>query len=343
MMRASWGYKHVKRLVTFLALVGGISLMIWLIMQADWPALTHTLRTISLMGFATIIAVYPLAIWLDALTWQPYFKPMKKGWRWLAELWKAQIIADAVLYITPLGVAGSEASKALILHRKHGISYSDATASLIGLQLLLALAQVPFIIIGMAVMVYKQVLPGEWQRGLIIATLVIALFMALLMLAIHKRWLQKWPQKIGRWKQSEKWMQLAAGLQNVEQQLATIMQNPKQFAATLLYAFANWACFAFEMWLIARVLGKPISFADAWAIETLVSMARAATFFIPAHLGAQDGATSFAFKIFYAEPTFGIAVALVRRARELCWVCISMIFGLADFRRVIASPPLSPP
>jgi glycosyltransferase 2 family protein len=330
MMRAKWAC-DVKRLSGLLMLVLGLALMVWLLMQADWQALRDTLKSISPLGFATLLCIYPVAIWFDALTWQPYFRILKKGWRWTLQLWKTQVVADAVQYITPLGVAGSEATKALILHRKHSISYSDATASLVSLQLLLAVAQLPFIFIGMAVMLHKNILPPQWQTGLILATSAIAVFMALLMLAVHKRWLRRLLDIL-------KSSRLRDGLTNVEAQLSTILSNPKRFCATLAFAFANWACFAIEMWAMASLLGHPISLADAWAIETLVSLARAATFFIPAHLGAQDGATSFAFKIFYNDPTLGLAVALLRRARELIWAVIALPLGLSDVRAATKRP-----
>jgi glycosyltransferase 2 family protein len=327
----------MKKSLALFALAAGFGFLIWLLAQADWAVLKTTLQTISVAGFASILCVYPVAIWLDALTWSPYFREMRAGVRWIAQLWKAQVVADAVLYITPFGAAGSEATKAFILKRRHGVSYSDATASLVSLQLLLAIAQIPFILIGMAILVRKQVLPGDWQQGLLIATVVITLFMILLMTALHKRWLQSFVLSIKTPENSGRVARFVAGLENVEQQISSILHHPARFFMTLLWAFANWACFAFEMWLIARVLGKPISFADAWAIETLVSLARAATFFVPAHLGAQDGATSFAFKAFYSDPTFGIAVALVRRARELIWALIALPFGLADIRSSSAS------
>ncbi len=323
----------MKRALAIVALCAGLAFLIWLLAQADWPALQATLQTVSMVGFASILCIYPLAIWLDALTWAPYFRELRSGVHWIAQLWKAQVVADAVLYITPFGAAGSEATKAFILKHRHGVSYSDATASLISLQLLLAIAQIPFILIGVVIIVQKQVLSAEWQQGLAVTTAVITLFMGLLMLALHKRWLQSVLLSFKTPENSNRIAKLLAGLENVEVQISTILHEPLRFFKTLFWAFANWLCFGFEMWLISRVLGKSISFADAWAIETLVSLARAATFFVPAHLGAQDGATSFAFKAFYADPTFGIAVALVRRAREIIWALIALPLGLADIRK----------
>jgi glycosyltransferase 2 family protein len=323
----------MKRISGLLMLALGLALMVWLLMQADWQALRDTLKNISPPGFAALMCIYPVAIWFDALTWLPYLRSAPKNWRWLSRLWKSQIIADAVQYITPLGVAGSEATKALILNRIHGIGYSDATASLVSLQLLLALAQLPFIVIGMAVMLHKNILPPQWQYGLVVATAMIALFMLMLMVAVHQRWLRGLLTKL-------KSPRLRGGLASVEEQLSGITSDMPRFCSTIVFAFANWACFAIEIWAMAYLLGHPISLADAWAIETLISLARAATFFIPAHLGAQDGATSFAFKIFYQDPTLGLAVALLRRARELLWALIALPLGLADSRVVTKRPPL---
>ena len=41
-------------------------------------------------------------------------------------------------------------------------------------------------------------------------------------------------------------------------------------------------------------LDHPISLLDAWAISALVELVRIATFFIPASIGAQEGAFVFA-------------------------------------------------
>ncbi len=311
--------------------------MFWLLWQADWQALADIFRSLSLPGLAAILCIYPVAILFDCIAWDPYLKAARQGWRWLMQLCKIQIIADAVFYITPLGMAGGEAAKALILNRRHGIGYGDAIASLINLQLLLAITQIPFVIIGMAIMLQRDILPLVWRNGLLLAIAAITLFMFVLLLAIHKRWLRnvfKSVNEASRWK---------VAISSIEQQISELLVDRQRLARALLFTFLNWASFAAELWLISHVAGKPISFADAWAIESLIALARAATFFIPGHLGAQEGAASFAFKIFYGDPVFGLAVALVRRARELVWALIALPLGLNDFRVARANPPVSRP
>lgn len=83
--------------------------------------------------------------------------------------------------------------------------------------------------------------------------------------------------------------------------------------------------FTLELWVSCWALGEPVSYANAWAMEAVIVIVRNATFFIPAHLGAQDGATTFVFAALVHNPTLGLASAAVRRVRELLWA----VFGTA--------------
>jgi uncharacterized membrane protein YbhN (UPF0104 family) len=86
----------------------------------------------------------------------------------------------------------------------------------------------------------------------------------------------------------------------------------------------HWFIEAFETWLIVRLLGFPLDFVHALAIESACSFLRAVAFFVPAGLGVQDlgYATLFAAAGVPSPVEFGLAFSLVKRSKELVWVVI---------------------
>jgi len=75
-------------------------------------------------------------------------------------------------------------------------------------------------------------------------------------------------------------------------------------------------------------LGHPVSFVDAWIIEAVAQLVRTGTFFIPASIGAQEGAFMLVCAAMTGSPVLGVAVAVVRRIREIVWIVWGMGLGL---------------
>ena len=81
----------------------------------------------------------------------------------------------------------------------------------------------------------------------------------------------------------------------------------------------------------------------ATVIETLGSGVRFATFFVPASLGALEGANAGAFGALGWAASAGLAFSFVRRARQAVWVGIGFGILLAtNARSVVAGPPFRP-
>jgi uncharacterized membrane protein YbhN (UPF0104 family) len=97
----------------------------------------------------------------------------------------------------------------------------------------------------------------------------------------------------------------------------------------------SWLLGVAEIYLIFQLIGHPISWGDAWIIESMVQLVRTATFFIPAGLGSQEGALMLGCGALTGLPGLGMSVALVRRSRELVWIAVSL--ALASMYSVSAA------
>ncbi len=72
-----------------------------------------------------------------------------------------------------------------------------------------------------------------------------------------------------------------------------------------------------EVWWGLSLLGHPVGFGEALAIEALTLAARQVAFFIPAGLGVQEAVIVLLGTSFGIDPQTSLALALVKRAREV--------------------------
>jgi hypothetical protein len=100
-----------------------------------------------------------------------------------------------------------------------------------------------------------------------------------------------------------------------------------RFSRATSLAFLNWIIGTVEVFVIASFLGSPISIWEAWILESAVQLTRAATFFIPLSLGAQEGALFMVAAAITGDGAFGITISLVKRLREIIWIAWGFAIG----------------
>jgi uncharacterized membrane protein YbhN (UPF0104 family) len=90
-----------------------------------------------------------------------------------------------------------------------------------------------------------------------------------------------------------------------------------------LHALA-WAVGGLEIYVILRLLGRPVTLGTALTLEAFGTAVKFATFVIPGSLGALEGGNAAIFAALGLGGALGLVVALVRRLREATWVLIGM-------------------
>jgi glycosyltransferase 2 family protein len=105
--------------------------------------------------------------------------------------------------------------------------------------------------------------------------------------------------------------------------------SPRSVFYSLGFHFLGWVAGVVEVFLILHFLKIPVSLSTAWAIEALWVLLRSGAFMIPASIGASEGILLFICGGFGIGAVPGLALALIRRARELTWVGL----GLMEFAR----------
>jgi hypothetical protein len=121
------------------------------------------------------------------------------------------------------------------------------------------------------------------------------------------------------------WRLLTAGAANpaavagadVHDALEALLAQRRVLLRALAWHVLGWASHVAETWLALLLIGAPISVRGAIVIESLAAAARTAAFFIPAGLGAQDGAVFALARSFGVGPEAALGLAVVKRLREL--------------------------
>ena len=97
----------------------------------------------------------------------------------------------------------------------------------------------------------------------------------------------------------------------------------------------GWCASGLWLWVVFRVLGHPVSPAAAIAIQALLEALRSATVFIPAAIGVQEAGYAALAPLFGLGPEVGLAVSLLRRARDIAvGVPVLLLWQLVEARRI---------
>ena len=239
---------------------------------------------------------------------------------------------EAYNTITPAGGMGGEPLKALILKRRYDVPYTESGASLVLAKTINVIALVLFLAGGFFFMLGDARVGPELQwlaaTGLAALSIGVGGFILVQRLRMTSRIAAKLGPRAAR---------AAAALGEFDQHLVSFYtRDPVRFVLTVLLGLINWLLGTAAVWVSLHLMGEPVSFADAWVIEAMVQMVRAATFFIPASLGAQEAIIMVVTGAITGDPGQGLAVALLRRGRELLWVLAGLALSAPLLNRRVA-------
>jgi putative membrane protein len=96
-----------------------------------------------------------------------------------------------------------------------------------------------------------------------------------------------------------------------------IYRAPRRVWMSFLLHLVAWIGSAFISWAAFVMMGAHIDLFSVIVIDSLVYAARTVVFFVPNALGVQEGAYALLAPMFGAGPELGLAVSLLKRARDL--------------------------
>ena len=311
----------MRKAVRLILLLGGLALAASLIAKHA-GALGQALRQVG-WGFAWYVAASFLVHALDTLGWRYAFVVGQPAVPF-RRLFNVRLAGEAVNRVTPLASLGGEPVKGYLLLRD-GARLGDALASVAIAKNVMTLSQIAFIFAAMALAV--TLAPGHGSLvaslGVFPAIVLIAMGVtAILDVRLRRRSGSPNPDEgatprraLGR-ATLELWARFADYFRT----------NPRAFAGSFGMFSLGWAAGALELLAGAHALHAPLTVPQALALEGLLSSVTMATFFIPSSVGSQEGGFAYLAPLFGLSTPHGIALAVLRRCREMIWIAVGLIY-----------------
>ncbi len=318
----------MKRALLLMVLLGTALLGV-VLYRTDLAAVWLQLLRLGWSGLLLVLLVHLACHVIQAASWLFTVRAVPATPAWLYRLSKVLMAGFALDATTPLAGLGGEPIKAILLKRQYGVSYRDATASLVLARTTDLAGQLLFVLIGFALLLSSpnpalDALP--YRLAACTGVALMAACIGLLLVAQQRRALgplRRWLERSGIGTRVAREHTAAAfrALEAVEDRLAAYYRaEPGRCALSLGLAFAGWLVDAGAVYLGLRLLGHPVTVIDAVVIEAFLTIVRSAFFMVPADLGTQEGALMLICGALLGSPTSGLALAAIRRARDLVWI-----------------------
>jgi glycosyltransferase 2 family protein len=309
----------------------GIALALYLLKYVGIGAVLSAATAIGWGGFA-ILCGYSLALFLLLGSAWYVLLPSQSAPRVRVFIW-ARMVRDSAAEVLPFSQFGGIAlgARAAILH---GISRPLAFGSMIVDVTTEMLAQVAYIALGVAMLSARsphnasaQSLTMVFAIGLALAAIAGGLFVAL--------------QRYGHWMTAKLAARLlpgaAADAAAVPAALDEIYRSPARVGFSATVHFSAWLFSAIGTWIAFRLIGVHVDVVAVMAIESLVYALRSAAFIVPNALGVQEGAYAVLAPLFGVGAEFGLAVSLLKRARDIAiGVPVLLIWQAFEGQRALA-------
>lgn len=260
-----------------------------------------------------------------------------------------RITAFAISYFTPGAHFGGEPYQIYAVTRWHKTPTAISIAAVTLDKVLEMIINFAVLVIGVMTLLTLRDGLGPWLGGqlLLYSTLLLATPCAILVAFWMGRHplsaiLQAASKVIRRPLLQSGWAQ---ALVNSEAQAIWLCrQHPRTLAIALLITLITWVGVIGEFWLLTQMLGLDLS--PLQAMTSLIAARIAILLPLPAGLGALEASQVIAMESLRIDPSVGVAIALVIRARDLLLGVIGLLMGGAQIwqnRQVINTSPQPAP
>lgn len=316
------------RVLTIALAALGLGVFAFILYHTDLSEVWRHVTRLGWFGLAVVLGASCVWFVVDTINWTLTLRSTRPGALWFSRLWPIHVTGEALNHVTPLASLGGEPMKAMLINQRYGIGYREGTTSLVLLHIINVCAEIPFLLLGIVLALGTGVLPEPVEIIMAAGGVVIVVLVAVLWFVQHYRFVSRLGRRLSRAWFGVAALRVARHVRAIESRLMEFyLGRPRRFFAACGLQFCNWCMGAVEIYLVLHFLGAPIPFVDALVIESVVVLVRTALFFVPSNIGAQEGTFLVVCGAITGSPELGVAVALIRRFRELFWISAGLLIG----------------
>jgi hypothetical protein len=313
-----------QHVISVAAALGGLVLFAWAARRAGVSEIIDGIRRVG-WGLIPILAIAGLRFVVRAEAWR-LCAPSSRGLT-PVQAFTAFLAGDAIGNVTPFGLLASEPTKVFLT--RHHLATRDSISSLAVDNLLYSASIVVVIAAAGTVMLATVPLPFEWREwgAVALAILVVG--------SIGVARLVRGSSGIGGLF-PEKWRVRVAALRTSIREFAA--GRPLRLWRVLGLDFVFHALAVLEAYLALRWLLGTASptLREAFLFEALNRVITVAFKFVPFRVGVDEASSGAMAPLLMLDPVVGVALAVVRKVRNLFWAGVGM--AIIAVRHVRAAP-----
>jgi len=303
----------------------GIILLGFILAKTDLTQLLEQLSKVGLGGLVVILLIYSLYFAADSLSWQITVHTIPLNFRWIMRFYAVRMVGEAYNNITPVASMGGEPLKAWLLKSNWGVSLTESGVALVISKTTSMFTLVLFVALGVVNCFYHPNFTYEEKEIAGLGFFLIVFFAFIFFLMQRLKLLSSLAQLLEHRFYKFKLQRFVEIAETIDRKFENFYSSHKlRLFQSAVFAMLNWIFGVIEIYFIFLFLGDPLTFGEAWMLESIIQLVRTITFFVPAGIGTQEGAFFIGAGMITGFSSLGVAAALVRRARDIFWIALSL-------------------
>lgn len=222
-------------------------------------------------------------------------------------------IRDGIGQLLPLIPLGGEVASARLLSQMGlgGVTAAAVTVADITAE---TLTQAIYSLLGALCWVWSQGSQALWGYAGFSLALTVPIMIALV--AAQRLGLIKLLESLADRVMPDAWKTQGMSAP-IHHAIARLYANRQRFMTSSAIHLTAWIVAIAEAWVVLKLMGHPITLIQTCALESAIYAVRSAAFLVPAALGVQEGAYVLIGGALGLPSEVALALALVKRGREL--------------------------
>jgi putative membrane protein len=294
----------------------GVLLFVGVLLSQDLPAILAILGHAG-WGLLLVALFHLLPLVVDALAICVLIE-RNSSRSPLRDSLLARWIGESANSLMPAGQLGGPVLMARHLAQR-GLPMEEAAAAITVSTTLQTFAQIAFALLGVVALGTQSAhfSPAALRTAALIASAFLAIQVGGFYWIQRRGLFSKLMSAVRRFSRKRDWSQWVAQAQAIDLAVQATYRRNGPVTASFVLSLVGWIVGTGEVFLIGSFLGTPVSWRDAFVLESLGQAIRGAGFAIPGALGVQEGGYLLLAPLAGLAPDAALALSLAKRAREL--------------------------
>lgn len=305
--------------------VGG-GVFAWTLGRAGYDQVLESIRSLGWI-FVIVLGLGGLRFALRALAWMTCVeRPARLAFR---DAFAAFLAGDALGTLSPVGLLASEPTKILLAT---GRLPSSVAVSSVAIENILYSLSVAMMIAGGA-LVFLYSAPADGALKVVsqaaVASFLIGIFVLAAVATTRRRPLRALTRLALRWPANDRLTRLVQHLAQVEARvLGFASGGTRRWFRTFGLETAYHGVAVLEVWVtLSYILPREVqpTLLHAFLLEAMNRFITVMFKFVPLRVGVDEAGTGLATSALALGPVPGVTLALLRKARILCWTAVGVV------------------